>query len=237
MPVLFCNVSIFKSSKYSKVNHSLNSFFVGVLSVCCSWMIYDYLFPEWKKFPSVIICVINFYLGGFFYVLEIRIYSLVKMSADSSLCWQASRLQQKPRLTCELHVSLCISLFYREFLPSLTALNNTYPFISEQQRWHESSPCHWHFDQSGNFNYWFSSLNKFRLCAYCRLNVIAAETLKMHIFVESLAQPPKEYASLPPSGWCPGNWSTWSCDEHTLPASAGGEPGTGRKKQRIILML
>lgn len=86
MPVLFCNVIVFKGSKYSKVNHSLNSCFASVLPVCRSWLIYDFFFsPSGKKNPFLRICMMNFYLGVF-YGLEIRIYSVVKMSADSSLC-------------------------------------------------------------------------------------------------------------------------------------------------------
>jgi len=50
MPVLFCNMIIFKGSKYSKVNHGLNSCFVSVLSVCGSWLIYDFFFfPQWGR--------------------------------------------------------------------------------------------------------------------------------------------------------------------------------------------
>lgn len=86
MPVLFCNVIVFKGSKYSKVNHSLNCCFVSVFSVRCSCSIYDFFFPVEKKksFPKNL-CD-EFLSWSFFYGLEIRIYGVVKMSADSLLC-------------------------------------------------------------------------------------------------------------------------------------------------------
>lgn len=83
MPVLFCNVIIFKGSKCSKIYHGLNSCSKSVLSVCCSWFMILLFFPQWKKISFSKNLCDGFLSWRFFYYLEIRIYSVVKMSADS----------------------------------------------------------------------------------------------------------------------------------------------------------